>query len=236
MKITNVKTFKPNTRPFACNNNRCESKGEVAKKIGVALTCVGATLLPIITISKHQGKLANLTGFKDLALKDKGKALFKAMDIDYGFKEMMTVGLTSILGGVTGGVLFDKETNPKKKIQEGINKAAVLAVPAGLVAAGLKAFEHTKVKNPFASIASVVVGVGVGMPIANKISNTINKKVFGDDVFEKRNLKPTDYFVHVDDVVGAMVLSKVPFANKLHLDKVLGAIYAHQAYEAGSAK
>ncbi len=222
------------TSDFAGKNKN--SKGEGAKKAGIAALSLVSTVLPILAIRKSQGKCLNKDVFQKLSTKDKGKELWKSFSIDYGFKEMMLVGLSSIMGGVTGGILFDKDVNPKEKTKEGIHKALALSIPTALVAAGVTLLEKAKIKNPIFKALPVIFGVGVGMPVANKISNSINKNVFKEKNYKERKIKADDYLMHSDDIVSTLVLLKVPFVNTLQLDKILGLIYAHEGYEAGSTK
>lgn len=238
MKIS--RTENNNTQiPMMLSNQKGanKNKSENAKKIGIAAFSVASTVLPILALSKAQGHKLNKDVFEKLPVKEKGKEILKSLSVDYGFKEMMLVGLSSIAGGVSGGIIFDKETKPKEKVKEGIHKAVALSVPAVLVSLSNYALKNLpKTKFHLSEIASVVIGVGFGMPIANKISNAINKNVFKEKKYEERKIKPSDYLMHVDDIVGAMVLAKVPFVNALQLDKVLGLIYAHEGFEAGVAK
>jgi len=206
-----------------------------AKKIGIAAFSVASTVLPILAIRKYQGKALPKDVFEKLSVKEKGKALWKSFGIDYGFKEVMLVSMSSILGGVTGGIIFDKETKPREKVKEGVHKALAQAIPAVMVSGLALLAGKAKIKSPIKEIASVGLGIGFGMPIANKVSNALNKNVFKEKDYEERKIKPTDYLMHTDDIVSAMVLARVPFVNTLHLDKILAAVFAHEGYEAGTA-
>ncbi|MBE7706280.1 MAG: hypothetical protein E7Z91_03435 [Cyanobacteria bacterium SIG30] len=202
-------------------------------KIGVALSCAVATLLPVLAINRFQGHKLTKDVFQKSSTLQKGKELLKCLKIEYGIKEILAVGLTSILAGTVAGVVTDKETSPKKKVAEGINKASALVVPTILVSSSMAGFNKLKIKKPFNQVLSVLTGVGLGMPVANNISNTINKKIFKDENMEKRKIKLTDYLIHFDDIVSACVLSKVPLHG---FDNILSVIYANQAYEIANTK
>ena len=50
-----------------------------------------------------------------------------------------------------------------------------------------------------------------------------------------RKFKPLGCLVHVDDLINLAVLTKIPFANNLQVDKLLPIIYARAGFEAGAA-
>ena len=234
-KIENSNILPQANKPdFAGKNNN--KKSDAAKKIGIAAFSAAGTILPILAIRKYQGKALDKDVFQKLPLAKKGKELWNSLSIDYGFKEVMLVCMSSLLGGTVGGLVFDKETPKKEKVKEGIHKAVAQIIPAIGVSTVVALGNKAKIKTPVKEIASVALGVGLGMPIANKVSNTLNKKAFKEKDYKQRKVKPSDYLMHADDIVGAMVLAKVPFVNLLQLDKVLGVIFAHEGYEAGSAK
>ena len=81
----------------------------------------------------------------------------------------------------------------------------------------------------------VIGGVTGGVFVANKVANGVNKAIFKEEKqekFEKRKVKPTDFLVHMDDVIAVMVMAKVPFAN--HIGKALPFIFTHVGYETGT--
>ena len=238
MKISGIKSYNLQTqanRPDTEGANKNKKQKNV-KNLGIAAMSVASTVLPILMIRKYQGKTLSKDALQKLPFKEKAKKVWDSFGIDYGFKEVMLVCMSPILGGVTGGVIFDKETNPKEKVKEGIHKVLAQAIPSVMVSGLALLAGKAKVKTPIKEIASVGLGVGLGMPIANKVSNTLNKNVFKEKDYEERKIKPTDYLMHTDDIVSAMVLARVPFVNKLQLDKVLGLIFAHEGFEAGIAK
>ena len=93
------------------------------------------------------------------------------------------------------------------------------------------------VKNIIPKIIAPIAGIGLGMPLAQKASGVVDKFLHKDDPNAKvkeRKLKPQDYIVHVDDLLALMIISKVPFASKIHADKILPLIYAWCGFESGS--
>lgn len=185
----------------------------------IALTSIG-TLLPVLMTSKYQNKLPLKESFK------------KILKIEYGLKEMLFISLGSVLGGFAGGIIDDKGKNTKNKIKEGIFQYLNIALPT-CFAAGLLALTHkTKnCNNNTGKIAAILTGVLGGIPIAAFTSNKINNSIFGNETNRKIRFK--DCLIHVDDLVSAVVLAKVPFLDKLHVDKILPFIYATCGYETG---
>jgi hypothetical protein len=222
------------TKPITTVNT--DKNENFKKNLGVALTTVGATLLPIIAIRKFQGKALKKDVFEKLATKDKVKAFVKSFDIKYGLKEILTVATSSIFGGLTGGLWFDKKTEPKTKLKEAIFKESNILIPTTLLAGGLELCKKAKFKGIAPKIASIVFAVGAGMPISANIANNINNNIVDKENPHNRKLKPKDYFVHIDDVLGAFVLARVPFVDKFHLDGFLSAIYALNGAEVGIIK
>ncbi len=201
---------------------------------GVAAASVGATLLSVLAVRKSQGLNLEKGALKGLGFKDKAAKIWKSFNIDYGIKDMLLVGTTSALGGLLGGFAFDKEGDKKKKITEGVFKVSNIAIPTAMTAGLIKGFEKMKLKNRVTELVSVAAGVGLGMLTSSKVTNKINKKI--DKNFEEKKLKPKDFLVHIDDIVGAFFITKAPFMNALHMDKLLTAIYAWGGYETGRAE
>ena len=202
--------------------------------VGVAAASVGATLLGVLAVRKSQGLNLERGALKGLSAKDKFTKIWKSFDIDYGVKDMLLVGSGSALGGLLGGFAFDKKGDRKKKITEGVFKVSNITIPTLMTASMLKIFEKLKFKNKVTELVSVAFGVGFGMLTSSFVTNKINKKI--DKNFEEKKLKPKDFLVHIDDIVGALFITKAPFVNTLHMDKLLTAIYAWGGYETGRAE
>ena len=109
-----------------------------------------------------------------------------------------------------------------------------ITVPTLLVAGILKFMQSKKLDKGIGKFAPVILGLGAGIPIANKISNTVSKKIFKDDKGEERKFKPKDLLVHSDDLIEMLVLLKIPFVKQLQIDKILALIYAKCGYETGT--
>ncbi len=222
------------TEPITAVNT--DRKEKFKKNLGVALTTIGATLLPILAIRRFQGKALKKDIFEKLAPKDKIKAFVKSFNIKYGFKEILAVSTSGILGGLTSGLWFDKETKPKTKLKEAIFKEANILIPTTILAGSLELCKKAKFKGVIPKIVSIALAVGAGMPISANLANSVNNKFIDKESPDKRKLNAKDYFVHIDDVLGAFVLARVPLLDKLHLDSFLSAIYTLNGTQVGRAK
>ena len=186
------------------------------------------SLLPVVLFAKKQHKGLKIDSFKNFG---------KALDIHYGIKEILTVGLSGAAGGLLGGLLDRQEKRKLDKIEEATYQAMNIAFPALLVNWGIKLCEKTKKLNNIpAKLATTALGIFAGAGLAVKIANKVDGKLFdkyNDD--PDRTFKAKDFIVHIDDVIGALVLAKIPFANKLHAEKILPFIYAWSGFHVGEA-
>lgn len=222
-------TYKAKTEQNTVFNQQSEKFS-----IPVLLATVMGTLIPIFAIRKYQNRTLKSDALKDLYFPSKAKKLFKSFNINYGLKEMLFTSFGSVLGGLLGGLLFKKDENKKTKIKESVFQVCNIAIPTSIVAGLLKITEkNKKLKGVLPKILSVAIGIGAGMPIAAMVSNNINNGLVDKENPNIRNLKLKDCFVHIDDLVGALVLARIPFADKLHVDKILPVLYGVCGYEAG---
>lgn len=240
----NINTIAPNNPVFnnfytINNNSQKYSSTPQNKKIDsviLASTIIGS-LIPILLIRKYQGKTFDITTLKGLDAKSKVNAILKSFKINYDLKEMLLCSTGSITGGLFGGLLFNKNENKKSKIKESIFQFNNIAIPTSIVAGLLKLINKSKSPNKGSlKIVSILAGIIIGMPLAATVSNNINNKIIDKDNQNVRKLKLKDCFVHVDDLLGGLVLAKIPFADKLHVEQALPIFYGICGYEAGTKK
>lgn len=246
INITRAFSFKGETSDVQTpsvkeENIQPEKKQENSKKFNLAVlaTTIAGTLIPILIIRKKQGlnlKKVDLIG-KDF--KTKAKTVLKSFDIKYEMPEMLMTAFGSVAGGLAGGILSDKNKNKeskRSKIKESVFQVLNVSIPIVIGDQIVKFTEKRKWKSPWIQLATAIIAVGAGMPTAAKISNTINNKVIDREHPDNRKLRIKDAFVHVDDFVGVLVLSKIPLADKLHVERILPFLYGMCGYEAGSKK
>lgn len=185
-------------------------------------------VIPTILIAKKQNP-----GLKLNSLKSFGKAI----DIEYGLKEMLSVGLGGVAGGLLGGLVDRKEKNKLDKIEEATFQVMNISLPAVLVSGTMKMCEKFKpLNNVPARIISSIGCILIGANLAVVASNKLDDKFF--DKYNKdpeRKFKKKDLIVHVDDLIGTLILAKFPLADKLHVNKILPAIFAWSGYHVGEA-
>lgn len=227
--------------PSQCQNSEVIKPSEntnlsIKKKLNIPViaSTTAGTLLPILLIRKYQNKEITPNTLKDLTGIKKAKAVFNSFNLEYGLKEMILTASGSILGGFTGGLLTDKQ-NKKTKIKESFYQFTNIAVPTTIVSGLLGLTNKGSLsKKVWPKVISVLGGIGVGMPLAATISNEINSTFIDKDNTQKRKIKLKDCFVHVDDLLGTLVLAKVPLADKIHADKILPVLYGMCGYESGT--
>lgn len=235
--------IKPVTLNTANNNPSYQhvntEKAQTSVKLGVAATAALGVSAAVALIAKKQGfslkpsKIAD-TKIKDWAIfkiTDKNKPNEKVMKFEW--KEIMSMGIGSVLGGLAGGAIFDKRENLPSKCQEAVSQfIGDITIPLSIVALPTmiyKKFEdladkintkHLKLKSiskiiknnkvlrilcpTLVSGSSLFVGIITG----NKVSNKLNEKVHG--IKQERGIRLTDFAPHLDDVCLAITL----MANK----------------------
>lgn len=217
-------SFKPNDTK---GHGHIEEDKNVLKKALPLAGAVIGTILPLVIINKIGGKKLN---FKNFNLKNLGE-YFEIDDV----KRILSTAGGAIAGGLLGGFIADKnEENRKEKLKEGIFEMTNITIPTLLAAGILKLMKQKGLSKGIARFAPFVLGVGAGIPIASKVSSTISKNIFKEDESKQRKFKPSDFLVHTDDMVEALVLLKFPLVKKLHIDKILALIYMKCGYEAGA--
>lgn len=193
--------------------------------LALAGSAIGV-LAPILAIAKKKNPGIKLNSLKNI---------YQATKIKYELKEILTVGYGGLFGGLIGGLADRKEPNKLDKIQEGTFQFLNISCPTILVAKTVDICEkHKKLnKNPvklLGSAAAMFAGINIAVFAANKIDNKLFDKY---NVEPDRKFKKKDFVVHIDDLVGSLVLAKLPIANKLHPEKILPLIFAWSGFSVG---
>lgn len=224
-------------------------KQEVTKEkinLPVLFTTALGTLASLLFIRKYKGMsikndLMKLNRSNDIMTNFKN--VVKFFDIDPKLKEMLILGTGSILGGLTGGIIADKDRNgqnTKNKVKEGIYQFTNVAVPASLVTGLIKLVEKSKISNPrttqIAKMGAVVTGIGGGMAISTLLSNKINSSVVDNSTQSKRSIKLKDGIMQLDDALLALILAWPKLAGKLCVDKIMPLLFLTCGYEVGKQK
>lgn len=247
MKITNLQQNIIRNLPFRAEK-QVEQKSSDKEAISFAkkhkdekfsfpvlATTIAGTIIPMLFIRKKQGLNLKNGTLKNLSFLQKAKAILKSFDIKYEMPEMIMTASGSVLGGLAGGLLFDKNKdkhNKMAKIKEFVFQMFNVCIPILIGDQAVKFAEKKNWKGNWVKVAAPIIAIGAGMPIAATISNTINNKIVDREHPETRKLRIKDAFVHVDDFAGVLILSHVPFADKLQ--RILPFLYGMCGYEAGT--
>lgn len=199
---------------YILRRNRSQNVETSSDKIKAAFGSIIGTIIPMAFMMKTQ-KVKN------------------PLKLTYGLKEMLLLASTSILGGVFTGMIGTDTESKLNKSKEGVFQFMNAAIPTWLAAATLRWCETTKgLNNNFAKIVTTIGTILIGMQGAASVSNIICDP---KDKYPDRKLTFLDSLANIDDLVGVLVLAKFPIVEKLHIDKLLPAIYAFCGYRAGKS-
>jgi len=199
---------------FMLRRNHSSREETTKDKLQAGFGAVLGTVIPMAVMMKRQGV----------------KNPFK---LEYGLKEMLILSATSIMGGVGAGMIGNDTHSNWNKSREGVFQFMNAAIPTWLAAATLRWCETTpKMNNNFSKIMVTAATILVGMQGAASVSNIICDP---KDERPDRKLTFLDSLANIDDLVGVLVLAKVPIVKALHIDKLLPAIYAFCGYRAGKS-
>lgn len=213
--------------------NNTDKKHDLKVKAGVAATTALAVGGAFAHVAKRQGFSLNPSVIKKTPVKD--WAIFRLYDeknpakkdVVLEGKEIIELAGASVVGGLTGGLIFDDKKYMKSKFRESVNQfLGNVLVPVGCVWGVSELYKKNKSKIldkipqiketgktskyinkalkgiPF--YAATVVALTTGIFTGNKVSNLLNEKVFHKKV--DRDVKATDFAPHVDDIGMAVSL------------------------------
>ena len=185
-----------------------ESNGRYTKKqravvagmaaLGTAASC--AILAKRAGYSLKPLKMFNLKNIKNSFL----------AKVKYHDEQVIPIGVGSILGGLAGGYMIDKDPQARKeKRREALMQVGNVSIPILTVDfLSEKLGKYGKV----AKTCGAVAGIFAGVYLANVIMNRVNNFLFRHK--ENRDMKLTDFSAHVDDaVVAASYVSSSPIVN-----------------------
>ncbi len=201
-------------------------KSEEVKKYGKSLTTKDKVLASIGAVTG--GAIPLLTFMK----KQKAPNIFK---VKYTVKEMLTMAACGNLGGILLSSVGEPKQDRIRKWKEGAFQMALTSIPMLLVDGTIKLCEkqkNPKINNNFVKILASVTGVAIGSNSAIYISNKLRSDKEAKK--PKRELKLIDMIANFDDAVAICVLAKVPFANKIHIERALPFIYSFCGYRSGT--
>ena len=202
------------TRADNRRSSAYEHEVKTSDKIQAGVGSVLGTMIALGILMKHQ-KVKN------------------PFELKYGLQEMIGLSAASVIGGVSVGMIGDTAEARKNKFKEGVFQFMNGSVPTWIVSGVLKLTELSeKFNNVPSKIGSVILALAVGMygtaTVSNLLFDPLDKK-------PDRKLTLKDCIANIDDAIGVFVMAKIPFVEKLHIDKLLPAIYAYSGYRAGKS-
>ena len=200
-----------------------DKEGEIKR---AALTgSIVATLLYMLALSKSIKK-------RDFKIKDMFNIDFKNM-----FK-VMGLATSSVIGGLTGGLIADDKENYKPKIKEAIHQfLGNIVTPitiVGIAAEEIEKRKFSKTKEIAYSALAAVTGVISGVTAGNWAASKVNNIIFNEH--DDRKLKAKDFSIHVDDLLTVAALTPIGDSIKGFTAKALPSIFLICGYEAGTKK
>ena len=151
----------------------------------------------------------------------------------YGLKEIATMSIGANVGGISVSSIGKSKREKEKKYNEGIFQILNSILPMSLVDGGIKLCEKSKkLNNAPAKIAASTIGVVAGTQLGIKLANKITDP---KDLRPDRRYTAKDAIANIDDAVSILVLGKVPFADKIHIEKALPFIYGYSGYRSGTS-
>ncbi len=189
-------------------------------------TSVAGVGIPLLLIGKKQKPEIKMNSIKNI---------LKIADINYDFGSILTLGVGGVLGGLIGGLADKNERKKSRKLKEGAYQLMNVALPALFVTGGIKFCESIpKLNKSIPKIAATGTGIWVGVHLAVWLANKFENKIFDpQDISPDRKFKNKDLLVHADDLVGALVLAKMPFMEKFKVGRALPFIFAWCGYHVG---
>lgn len=197
----------------------------------------------------HEGKVkrAALAGSAITTLaylfvlaKNAKKGQFKINDMfNIDFKNMfkvMGLATSAVVGGLGGGLIFDKKENRKAKLKEAVHQfLGNIVTPitiVGVAASQIEKRNFSKSKEILLNAAAAVGGVVTGVTAGNYAASKVNKAIFKENDDRKLGIK--DFGIHVDDLLTVAALTSIGDKIKGFISKALPAIFLICGYEAGT--
>ncbi len=151
--------------------------------------------------------------------------------LKYELKDTLILTASAVSGGVAVGAIGETKEAKIHKLKEGVFQFFNTALPAAFVALTAKFSEQNKLSLPAKLglvVSSIIAGAYTSVGVSNAICDPFDKE-------PDRKLTMKDFAASADDLAGALVMAKLPFADKLPLDKFLPVIYAYCGYRAGES-
>src|SRR5574344_670007 len=248
MKVSNI-SFTSNNYPFpqkvsteTAFKHKIRNDGASDKvKTGVFFTTLAGVGIALAGIAKHQGFSLNLKKILNTPIKNSALAKMK-----YEEKEIITLSIGSIAGGLVGGRIFDDKKHFKAKCRESVvQMLGNIMMPLICVGGGVRIYNKTiqpliknsgKFANALGKLAVSMITLATGIVLGNKVSNTLNEKVFG--IKDDRKIKLKDFSAHIDDMCLAITLVTMNDKNIVStaISRIIPAALMVAGYSTGTTQ
>ncbi|HCB11330.1 MAG TPA: hypothetical protein DEO94_04165 [Cyanobacteria bacterium UBA11991] len=214
-----------NNNSAAVQDLQTPKSDELSKRKKAFVFATSALAMTPVIAYKSKKSGFSLNPLKIIQTPAKNWALFKYKPVDKAVDFAKAGGIiamaaSSIVGGLIGGAIVDKENfNAKKK--EALNQIlGDVLTPIGCVWAGAKLFKAVqpkvdkiipqiksdksvakvanKVLKGIPNAVAMLVPLVIGILAGNRVSNDINEKLYHKKV--DRHIRITDFAPHVDDL------------------------------------
>lgn len=197
------KPFFKTVRPVAntATNFVAQKKLTKNERLGIQMSTALGVLASLMLLAKTSKRPYSLNIKRMVSTPFKETFLGKE---DYTFGKVLTVGAGSCLGGLVGGLIFDKNKNNRQaKYRETLNQYINISLPISTVAGADYVVKKvvpklpSKLRKP-CEILGPIIGLAGGIVAGNKIANKLNNMIFKKK--EKRPIELTDMSAHLDDI------------------------------------
>jgi hypothetical protein len=240
-----------------CEGNNNLSKKQKAVILASSAAGVGSVMA---VLAKRKGFSLNPLKIIKTPIKDWAIFKFNPQDkiIEFEAPQIIAVATGSVAGGYLGGTFIDKQ-NAKAKKREVLNQLlGNVLVPVGCVASGAMLYEKhaneiegampqfknlknskvieniNKVLKKLPNAACTIGLLAVGIFLGNRVSNLINEKLYHKKV--DRNIRPTDFAPHLDDVCMATTMMNKESSFGAKLGRIIPLALLVPGYETGTAQ
>jgi hypothetical protein len=243
-------------------SGHCEENNKLTKKQKAVILASSAAGVGSVmaALAKQKGFSLNPVKIAKTPIKDWAIFKFKPNDkiIEFEAPQIIAVATGSVAGGYLGGSYVDKQ-NRKAKKREVLNQLlGNVLVPVGCVASGAKLYEKfadkieggmpqfkniknskminniNKVLTKLPNAACTIGLLSIGIFLGNRVSNLINEKLYHKKV--DRNIRPTDFAPHLDDVCMATTMMNRESSFGAKLGRVIPLALLVPGYETGIAQ
>jgi hypothetical protein len=244
-----------------CEENRKLTKKQKAIILASSAAGVGSVMT---VLAKQKGFSLNPIKIAKTPIKDWAIFKYKPKNeiIEFKAPQIISVATGSVVGGYIGGTFVDKQ-NTKAKKREVLNQLlGNVLVPVGCVASGAKLYDKyankiegampqikptifkgkatktiniiNKILTKIPNAACTITLLSIGIFLGNRVSNLINEKLYHKKV--DRNICPTDFAPHVDDICMATTMMNKESSFGAKLGRIIPIALLVPGYETGIAQ